>query len=185
MGTDHKHAVCTYAEAKAAIEAHNEIFINNCFCRTPASKGETAWEYCGHELETCLGFHEPSEEDPGYTYRRISREEALAKYAEWARQGHLFRFMADEKWICFCCACGCMWFRDKEGNRVPDSCDKSGWIEHTDLEQCNLCGICIDICAYNARAIEGDEMLVTADQCWGCSACEHACPEEAINMVQR
>jgi ferredoxin len=185
VGTDHKHTVCTYDEARAAIEAHEEIFVNNCFCRTPAHDGKANWEYCGHPLETCMGFHRPDPADDQYEYRQISQKEALALHTEWMKQGNLFRFMEDERWICFCCSCGCMWFRDQEGNRVQDTCDKSAWIEKTDSDLCNLCGLCLDVCAYDARSIEGTEMLVNSGQCWGCSACEYVCPEGAIEMIGR
>ncbi len=68
---------------------------------------------------------------------------------------------------------------------MQDSCEKSAWIEKTDLELCNLCGVCVDVCAYDARSIVADDMRVDSDRCWGCSACEYICPEEAIEMVKR
>jgi len=185
VGTDHVHRVCTYEEAEKAIRAHDEIFLNDCFCRTPAKEGKTPWEYCGHPVETCMGFHRPNGEDPQYEYQVIGRERALEMFEGWKEQGRLFRFMEDEEWICFCCACGCQWFRDKEGNLRQDPSDKSPYIEETDLDLCNLCGDCVDVCAYDARSIEDDAMVVVAEQCYGCSACEHACPEDAIDMRPR
>jgi len=185
MGTEHKHRVCTFQEAKDAIKRNKKIYINDCFCRGPAKKGETSWEYCGHEIDTCMGFYEPSGDDMDYTYREIGRKEALQKFEEWKRQGNFFRFMEDEKWICSCCACGCGWFRDKEGNLVQDPCDKSPFIERTTLSMCALCGECIDVCAYKARKIEDNTVTIESEKCYGCSACEYACPENAIKMVPR
>ena len=86
---------------------------------------------------------------------------------------------------CLCCACGCAWFRDKEGNRVQDSCEKSPFIERTDPESCSLCGECVEVCAFSARTLADDEMTVNAELCFGCSACEHSCQEDAIAMVPR
>ncbi len=185
MGTDHKHRVCTYAEAENAIRLHEKIFINDCFCRGPAHNGETAYEYCGHRVETCMGFHEPTNGGSSYPYREISREEALAIHDEWKRGGHFFRFMEDEEWICCCCACGCGWFRDKEGNLIEDSCEKSPFMEDTDEEVCTQCGDCVSVCAYKARSVENGILKVTTERCSGCSACEYACPVAAIRLVDR
>ncbi|MHC5081421.1 MAG: ATP-binding protein [Planctomycetota bacterium] len=187
MGTEHKHRVCTFEEAEKAIRAQDVIYVNDCFCRRPAKEGKTPWAYCGHPIETCMGFREPAESEgsEGFAVKEISQEEALGMFEEWKKQGNLFRFMEDENWICSCCACGCVWFRGKEGEKVKDPCDKSPFIEKTDLEQCTLCGDCVDVCAYEARKIADDEMQVLSEDCYGCSACEFACPEEAISMVER
>ena len=107
MGTDHKHRICTYEEAEDALRAHDRIYVNDCFCRGPAKKGKTKWEYCGHAIENCMGFYEPSSDDQQYDYREITQKEALEKYEDWKKQGNLFRFMEDDQWICFCCSCGC------------------------------------------------------------------------------
>ena len=117
MGVDHKHRVCTFQEAEDAIRANEKIYVNDCFCRGPAREGKTAWEYCGHTVETCMGFHPPGDDDPPYSFREISREEALGLFEDWKKQGHFFRFMEDANWVCFCCPCGCAFFRDKEGKQ--------------------------------------------------------------------
>jgi NAD-dependent dihydropyrimidine dehydrogenase PreA subunit len=185
MGSDHKHRVCTFKEAEDAIKANEKIYINDCFCRGPARDGNAAWEYCGHAVETCMGFHPPGGDDPPYSFREINQEEALGLFENWKNQGHFFRFMENESWICFCCRCGCGFFRDKEGNQVEDSCDKGSHIEKTNSDTCNLCGKCVDVCSYDARAVEDDVMKTVSVKCYGCSACEFVCPEEAITMVPR
>ncbi len=185
QGEDHKHRVCTYAEAKQAIESNKKIYLNDCFCRKPAKEGKTSYEYCGHNIETCMGFTKPKPTDEfQYEYRQISQTEALKIYENWKAQVNLFRFMEDESWICFCCECGCGFFRNEEGNKVEDTCEKGTYIEKTDLELCNLCDLCIDACVYDARSID-DEMVVDSNKCYGCSACEYVCPEDAVEMVKR
>ncbi|OGL47056.1 MAG: hypothetical protein A2161_20085 [Candidatus Schekmanbacteria bacterium RBG_13_48_7] len=185
MGTDHIHRVCTYEEAETAIRQHSVIYLNNCFCRTPAKEGKTPWSYCGHAIENCMGFHKPKEEDSPYIYREINREESLKLFEDWKKQGNFFRFMENDEWICFCCGCGCGWFRDKEGNKVIDQCLKSSFIEKTNIEKCTLCGDCVPVCAFQARSVENNEMAVQTSLCYGCSACEYACSEKAIVMVPR
>ena len=130
-------------------------------------------------------FREPSSEEAGFEYVRILRQEALAKFDAWKRQGNFFRFMEDEDWLCFCCSCGCGFFRDETGQKVMDSSAKAPFIEKTDFDKCTLCGDCVDVCAFDARSINDEVMLVDGEKCYGCSACEYACPTGAITMVPR
>lgn len=54
----------------------------------------------------------------------------------------------------------------------------SGRKPRTNQEKCTSCGICTDLCRYNAIE-NGDVDLV---ECEGCGLCALACPEEAISM---
>jgi H+/Na+-translocating ferredoxin:NAD+ oxidoreductase subunit B len=188
MGTDHEHRVCMYAEAEAVIREHDPVYVNDCYCRAPAKQGKTTWEYCGHDIDTCMSFTAPTEPNPDWPTHEISQAEALAKFEMWREKGLMFRFMADESetpYLCCCCACGCGWFRDEEGNKGPDPCKKSAFIEQTDLEVCTACGACVDVCAYEARSLERGMMSVDRDKCYGCGACEYACPAGAVTMAPR
>ena len=185
MGTDHEHRVATHAEAEALIRSHDLVYVSPCYCRGPAKEGKEAWDYCGHAVETCMDFSEPKDEGDQVPFRVVEQAEALEIFDGWKKQGGFFRFMAGEGSICCCCACGCGWFRDKEGNRIKDSCGTSAFEEQTDLETCSLCGECVDICAYDARSIEGASLVVDRAACYGCSACEYGCPEGAVEMVGR
>jgi MinD superfamily P-loop ATPase len=64
-----------------------------------------------------------------------------------------------------------------------------------DLKKCNLCGKCIEICAFNALSIShraagiasGDarqSLVINHFFCEGCGACEVVCPQKAIKMRQ-
>ena len=187
MGTGHEHRVCTYAEADAAVRRRRSFYLNNCFCRTPAKQGKTPQKYCGHALETCISFRPWIKGDMAkeYPQHKVTRREVQRRMEGWKKQGLLFRFMAGAAAICQCCPCGCGFFFDKKGRRAKDSSGKSPFIEKTDRAECNLCGKCVKVCAYEARRITDDKMLVTAGKCYGCSACDYVCPTGAISMVRR
>ncbi|MFH1231689.1 MAG: 4Fe-4S dicluster domain-containing protein [Planctomycetota bacterium] len=186
MGTGHQHRICTFDEAEKAIKAHKHIYVNDCGCRKPAKEGKTPYKYCGHPIETCMGFRKPNAKNAEqWKYKEITRKQALARFEDWKKQGNFFRFMEDANWICFCCECGCGWLRDKKGKKVEDTCDKSPYIEKTDSDKCTICGTCIDVCAHHARTIKSDKMVVSSKKCYGCSACEYICPEKAIKMEFR
>jgi len=46
--------------------------------------------------------------------------------------------------------------------------------------KCISCGMCHDVCAFNAIAVLGSAVLVFKDLCHGCGACSRFCPVGAI-----
>ena len=46
--------------------------------------------------------------------------------------------------------------------------------------KCTYCGRCAEVCAYNALAVIGEQVLVFPELCHGCGACGYLCPEVAI-----
>ncbi|RLC93648.1 MAG: (4Fe-4S)-binding protein [Chloroflexi bacterium] len=60
-----------------------------------------------------------------------------------------------------------------------------GQIAIIDPEKCTACGICADVCRFDA-VIPGDETYrIDALACEGCAACFYQCPEEAIRMEEQ
>jgi MinD superfamily P-loop ATPase len=47
-------------------------------------------------------------------------------------------------------------------------------------ETCTHCGLCAEVCAYNALAVLKEKVLVFPDLCHGCGGCSLLCPEKAI-----
>jgi MinD superfamily P-loop ATPase len=50
-----------------------------------------------------------------------------------------------------------------------------------DQQKCTHCGLCAEICTYNAIAAMKYEVLVFPELCHGCGACSYLCPENAIS----
>ena len=46
---------------------------------------------------------------------------------------------------------------------------------------CTYCGLCAEICAYNAIAVGKQNVMVFPELCHGCGACAHLCPQKAID----
>jgi MinD superfamily P-loop ATPase len=61
----------------------------------------------------------------------------------------------------------------------------SGQVAAIDPEKCIACGICADVCRFDA-VIPGDEAYrVDSLACEGCASCFYQCPEEAIRMEEQ
>jgi len=56
-------------------------------------------------------------------------------------------------------------------------------VPHVDESQCIACGMCHDVCAFNAIAVLGKSVLVFKELCHGCGACTRLCPVGAISEV--
>jgi len=53
-----------------------------------------------------------------------------------------------------------------------------GRSPHVNLEKCTQCGLCTEVCRFNAI----DNGFVNAISCEGCGFCSHICPENAVIM---
>ncbi|MGI6566634.1 MAG: 4Fe-4S binding protein [Firmicutes bacterium] len=52
-------------------------------------------------------------------------------------------------------------------------------------QQCSGCGICLDVCRFDAIKEIGGRLAVDEIDCEGCGVCFHACPERAIAMEDK
>jgi len=53
-------------------------------------------------------------------------------------------------------------------------------VPFVDESRCITCGMCHDVCAFNAIAVLGSAVLVFKELCHGCGACARFCPVGAI-----
>ncbi len=58
-------------------------------------------------------------------------------------------------------------------------------VPRVDLERCTYCGICAEVCAFNAIMVGKETVLVFEPLCHGCGGCTYFCPEKAISEVDR
>ena len=54
-----------------------------------------------------------------------------------------------------------------------------------DLEKCNFCRRCSEVCTYHAIAVLGKDVLVFPELCHGCGSCSLNCPCRAITEEMR
>ncbi|MDY6790081.1 MAG: 4Fe-4S binding protein [Thermodesulfobacteriota bacterium] len=56
---------------------------------------------------------------------------------------------------------------------------ESGYTATIDKNKCTECGLCRDLCRFNAI---GEDFVVDAVECEGCGVCYYFCPEKAIEF---
>ena len=59
-----------------------------------------------------------------------------------------------------------------------------GKVAVIDEEICTNCGICMDLCRFDAISLVNDQTTISEYSCEGCRLCEVACPVEAIKMIE-
>ena len=58
-------------------------------------------------------------------------------------------------------------------------------VPKIDEDKCTLCGLCAEVCAFNALMVGKSSVLVFEQLCHGCGGCAYFCPEQAITEIDR
>ena len=58
-------------------------------------------------------------------------------------------------------------------------------VPEIELTKCTFCGMCSDVCEYNAIAVLNDKVMVFPTLCHSCGGCYHICPERAVKEIPR
>ncbi|MEA3479656.1 MAG: ATP-binding protein [Bacteroidota bacterium] len=59
-----------------------------------------------------------------------------------------------------------------------------GSVAEIDPDNCSACGICAEVCRFDAVSVKDDVYTVDPIACDGCAACVYQCPDEAISMKE-
>jgi ferredoxin len=161
------------------------IAVGPCRCRI----GHKA---CHHPLETDIvlrtGYMAWTKAFPG-DYRTISKDEAKAIVTQCRDLGmmqmifvHCPVNLYNEYVICNCCTCGCVpYIINRELGQLNYPLIDGYYMALTDSKKCQGCGICTEVCPFEARIFTG-MLSRTGKNCYGCGICSTKCPEGAISM---
>jgi len=58
-------------------------------------------------------------------------------------------------------------------------------VPHVDMNKCTLCGLCQEICQFQAIVVVGKTVLTFPELCHSCGGCMEVCSEDAITEVDR
>ena len=58
-------------------------------------------------------------------------------------------------------------------------------VPHVDMNKCSLCGLCQEICQFQAIVVVGKTVLTFPELCHSCGGCMEVCSEDAITEIDR
>jgi len=61
--------------------------------------------------------------------------------------------------------------------------DKFKMIPEWKQDECTLCGLCHDVCNFNAVIKLSDQIMVFSELCHSCYACSELCPTSSLPMI--
>ncbi len=168
------------------LNASPKITAFECGCRHSRPNPCLPTQVClfiGEPFADFMLEHHPSES------RQLSQTEALELleaehlrghiHAAWFKDAMIDRFYC----ICNCCKCCCGGIENmvKYGNPIMAS---SGYVVHTKSELCDACGICVDICPFNALSLNNDHVVINWEKCMGCGVCVNKCPNKELSLIR-
>lgn len=157
--------------------------LADCRCRTLGN-------HCDRPRDVCLLLNEISDlrVDKGLA-RRVSLDEAADKVKRANEAGlvpmTLYHPEQHVLSICHCCPCCChdLQFLKVRGRR--DLVTVSEYVAVQNPEACVDCGLCVERCFFEARAMQGERMAYDPRACYGCGLCVTTCPGQAVTMELR
>jgi NAD-dependent dihydropyrimidine dehydrogenase PreA subunit len=147
--------VLDWERATHIVGTARSVAVSLCPCRTHM---ELIGEGCGKPTRTCLSFNGAAEAlvRAGIA-EPISNAEGM-EILELAKSAGLAQTADNVKhgvtYMCNCCGCCCGMMQSIRRNGITGSIVSSNWVAHVDLAKCR-----------------------------GCKKCFHACPADAITMV--
>jgi ferredoxin len=177
--------IIPYARAKDIVMKNPDyIVVLDCPCRNARQDPCLPLDVCliiGEPFASFVLEHHP------HRSRVISSQEAVQILEEEHQRGHvhhaffkdamLERFYA----ICNCCSCCCGAMQaQRNGTMMLTS---SGYVAQIDHGECIACGVCADLCPFEAIHMEGESPHISDEDCMGCGVCAGHCEVEAIELL--
>ncbi len=167
------------------LKAPPKITVYECGCRHARKNHCEPTQVClwiGEPFADFMAEHHPKES------RSLTHQEALSILKEEHERGHVHTAwfkdaMLDRFYvICNCCPCCCGGIEMMVKYGVP-MLASSGFVASIAPDECSACGVCADICPFQALIVT-DIAELNWEKCMGCGVCVDHCPNGAITLVR-
>jgi len=163
----------------------DHIVVLECPCRAESENPCLPLDVClivGEPFTSFVIEHHPKRS------RWISQDEAVDILHAEHERGHvhhaffkdamLGRFYA----ICNCCSCCCGAMQaNRNGTPMLAS---SGFVAAAEIDCCTGCGLCAEVCPFDALAVEDGVVRIDEEKCMGCGVCVSKCPKEVLSLIR-
>ncbi len=184
-----KFPVNTYDDVGKMIEgAPGPFAVANCICRQKTKRFGVKCTKTELE-ETCLMInpdHARHYVDMGVG-RFISREEVHDILRQAQKDGLVLQPENSQKpeAICVCCGDCCVFLKPIKAHPRPVEFFLANYYAVVAPELCDGCGICIEKCQMDARAMVDGIAVVNLDRCIGCGNCVVLCSSNANRLEKK
>jgi ferredoxin len=161
-----------------------DVAVYECACRHARAQPCQPIQVCmvvGKPFVDFILEHHPK------TSLRLTQAEALELLRAEHERGHLhsawFKDACLERFyvICNCCKCCCDGVEAMTKYGIPMMAS-SGYVVQVDNELCNFCGVCVDVCPFDALSLNETNVVIDWERCMGCSVCVGQCSSEAMSL---
>ena len=174
-----KRQLIPYYQARSYIQGATDLSLVDCLCRA-------TFQNCDKPIKVCLALNKKAEFFlNNETGKRIGVQDGLEilEIAEKNGLVHSINNTENPDYLCNCCACCCVFIQALKKHGIFTSIGKSGFIAELEDEMCNLCGLCIEMCLFEAISIANESIKIDKDRCFGCGLCSYHCPQSAIRLI--
>lgn len=180
---DGKQKIISLEELEKILRKAEIISQGTCYCRDRMKN-------CIEPMDGCLGVDAWAREAIKLGDKEITLEEALEAMKRTHEAGLVHMAYSDLPegeitQICSCCSCCCHTLGAIQKMGFSGQIFESKFIVALDADKCANCGTCGDVCHFEARRMDGNQLVVEISKCFGCGVCVTRCPKSAIHMKSR
>ncbi len=179
---DAKQWVIPTQQAISILDKANSFALTECACRVNYQ--------CDKPKEVCFLLNDVADKAVEKSEaRRVDKKEAIKALQIASKAGlvhmSLYRPGQEVFALCNCCSCCCHDLQLLIKYKRTELIVHSEFMAVTDEDLCTGCGLCTQICPFNARDLTDGGVTLNKDHCYGCGVCVPICPEKAIEMKKR